>query len=119
MNTPKVGLFFYVNGKILTDFVDITHAEIYGDFKIGTTSHFDIWDTEYYKLYNRQYDYFPRGRVVYKYKENKFILYADKCIDEIGINEILKVFKIADESVKIDRTDEHYVCKKCNKNYVE
>ena len=115
----KVGLFFYVNGKLLTDLIEVGHSELYGDFKIGKSSHYDIWYEKYYKLYSKPYDYFPRGRVVYKYKENKYILYSDKCIDEIGIKDILKNFYIENENVKVDRTDIHYVCKRCNKNYCE
>jgi hypothetical protein len=115
---PKVGLFFYVNGQILTDFVDIDSAQLYGDFKIGDSSHYNIWDEKYEKIYNKPYDYYPRGRVVYKYKENKYILYADKCIKEKGINEIIKTFSIEGENVEID-TDIHYVCKKCNRDYLE
>lgn len=115
----NVGLFFYVNGKLLTDLIDIDHAEFYGDFKIGNSSHYEIWDKKYYDMYNKPYDYFPRGRVVYKYKENKYILYADKCIEKSGIIEIIKAFHIEDDNVEIDRTDIHYVCKKCNRNYYE
>jgi hypothetical protein len=40
----KVGLFFYVNGKLLTDLTDIENAEIYGESKIGSSSHYGIWD---------------------------------------------------------------------------
>ena len=115
----KVGLFFYVNKSVLIDSVNIENAEIYGDFKIGRASHYEIWDKKYYKIYKKDYDYFPRGRVVYKYKENKYILYADKCIDNEGIMKIKNIFEIHNENVEIDRTDSHYVCKKCNKCYCE
>jgi hypothetical protein len=115
----KVGLFFYVNGKVLTDLVDIENAELYGEFKIGSSSHYGIWNEKYDRIYRKPYDYFPRGRVVYKYKENKNILYADKCIDKNGIEEIIRTYGIEDEKVKIDRPDKHYVCKKCNKYFLE
>jgi hypothetical protein len=115
----KVGLFFYVNNKLLTDLVDVGQAEFYGDCKIGESSHYQVWDDDYFKIYQKPYDYYPRGRVVYKYKENKFIVYADKCIEEKGIMDIIKTFEIEDENIKIDRTDNHYVCRRCNKDYCE
>lgn len=116
---PNVGLFFYVNGKLMKDLIDIEHADLYGDCKIGKSSHYEIWDEKYYKIYKKPYDYFPRGRVVYKFKENKYILFADKCIEEKGIKEIIDIFGIETENIEIDKTDSHYVCKKCNKYYCE
>lgn len=62
----KVGLLFCANGEILTDLIDVDHAELYGDFKIGKSSHYEIWKQKYYKIYNNPYDFFPRGRVVFK-----------------------------------------------------
>jgi len=115
---PKVGLFFYVNGEVFTDSVDIERAEVYGDFRIGDSSHYKIWDKKYDKIYNKPYDYYPRGRVVFKFKENKYILYIDKCISKKGIQEIIETFGIENENVEIG-TDTHYVCKKCNKHYLE
>lgn len=115
----KVGLFFYVNEALLVDLVDIGYAQLYGEFKIGKNSHDKVWDEKYYKIYKKPYDYFPRGRVVYKYKENKFVLYADKCIDDNGIKEIINTFKLEINNTEIDRSDDHYVCKVCNKYYCE
>lgn len=113
----RVGLFFYVNENLLLDFVEIDKAIEYGDCLIGATSHYDIWENQYFYKLHRSYDYYPRGRVVYNKKENLYIIYADKCIDEKGIMLILLAFEIENENVRIDRTDEHYVCSKCNKEY--
>lgn len=59
------------------------------------------------------FDYFPRGRVVYNKKEKCYYIYHDKCIEDL--NEILKQYK--NENYKI-LEDFHYQCHKCNKNYV-
>ena len=115
----NVGLFFYINGTLLTDLIDIYHAEVYGEYKIGGKSHLEIWDEKHYKKYNLSYDYFPRGRVVFKISEAKFVLYADKCITENGIKKIMKSFEIENAKTEIERNDSHYVCKKCNKDYTE
>jgi hypothetical protein len=115
----KVGLYFYVNKLVLADLVDLEDAEIYGDCKIGINSHLDVWDKKYEGIYNKPYDYYPRGRVVYRFKENKFIVYADQCIGDKGIAEVLRVFDIENQNFSIDQTDEHYVCKSCNQSYFE
>ena len=115
---PRVGPYFFVNGKPLVSSIDIENAELYGDFKISNASHYHVWYKNYYSLYGEEYDYYPRGRVVYKYKENKYILYADKCIDEAGIKSILAAFDLEQEEVIVDRTDLHYVCSRCNRYYV-
>jgi hypothetical protein len=115
----SVGPFFYVKERLLAECTDIDQAEVYGDFKTGKSSHFDLWDAKYYKLFRKPYDYFPRGRVVYNYRESKYIVYADKCIQAQGIDVIIDTFGIRDENIVIDKTDQHYVCKGCNKNYFE
>lgn len=115
----EVGLFFYINGTLLKESNPISEAETYGDFKVGKRSHYDVWDEKYYNKYQRPYDYYPRGRVAYNFKENKYILYADKCIAEKGIREIMRAFDIESVNIEIDRTDSHYVCKRCNKDFFE
>lgn len=114
-----VGLFFYVNDTLLKESNPISEAETYGDFMIGKRSHYDVWDEKYYEKYRRPYDYYPRGRVAFNFIANKYVLYADKCIDEKGIKEIMGAFNIESVNIEIDRTDSHYVCKKCNKDYNE
>lgn len=115
----KVGPFFYVKQVILAEILDLNNAEIYGDFRISPVSHLDVWDKKYVGIYRKPYDYYPRGRVVYRYKEGIFVVYADRCIDEKGISDVLKTFDIEDLNYRIERTDEHYVCKTCNEDYFE
>ena len=42
-------------------------AEKYGDFLNYPKSHMEIWDKYYYSKYHVDFDYFPRGRVVYNF----------------------------------------------------
>lgn len=115
---PKVGLYFYVNRKILMDAVDLKDSELYGDFMIGRSSHDEIWNREYLKVYKKPYDYYPRGRIVFKIKEDRYILYADKCIGPKELEDIKKAFELDGEKVTV-ASDLHYVCKKCNTEYYE
>lgn len=115
----NVGLFFYVKGHLFTEMVDIEHADLYGDNRIGRGSHYDIWEQRYEKIYRKPYDYYPRGRIVYRYKENKFILYIDKCIEDKGVKEIMNTFGLEIENTQVDKSDEHYICSKCNEFFLE
>lgn len=108
-----VSLFFYVNGKFLLHKCDNDRTEKYGDFLNYPKSHMDIWEEFYYRKYQVDFDYFPRGRVVFNVKENCYYIYHDKCID--NLTDILKDYKY--EKYKIC-TDYHYQCHSCNKNYI-
>lgn len=66
-----------------------------------------------------EFDYYPRGRVIYDVKENEFKIFIDKCINSWEIiDEIINEFKINSKVIIYDN-DEHYVCHKCNKHYIE
>ena len=108
-----VNIFFYVNGKFLVSECENEKSEKYGDFLNYPRSHMEVWDEKYYNKYHVDFDYFPRGRVVYNVKEKCYYIYCDKCIEDLS--EILEQYK--NEKYKILR-DFHYQCHKCNKNYV-
>lgn len=115
---PKVGLYFYVNRQLLLDTFDLKDSDLYGDCRIGYSSHDEVWSEKYLKIYKKPYDYYPRGRVVFNFIENRYILYADKCIGPKGLKDIKKAFELEDVKVTV-ASDQHYVCKKCNKDYFE
>ena len=108
-----VNLFFKVNNQFLIHKCENEKAEKYGDFLNYPKSHMEIWEEFYYDKYNVDFDYYPRGRVIYNIKEDCYYIYHDKCIT--NLSEILKDYK--DSKYKIC-TDYHYQCYKCNKNYV-
>lgn len=110
----KVGLFFYVNGDFLFHGCKLDDAEHYGEFLIYSESHYDIWEKYYEGLYKVDFDYYPRGRVVYNRKENVYIIYYDQCIER----EIENI-KLKYEGKKVVLAlDEHYQCYICNQYYV-
>lgn len=67
---------------------------------------------------DKYYAYYPRGRIVFKIKEDRYILYADKCIGPKALEDIKKAFGIEGENVTL-ASDLHYVCKNCNIEYYE
>lgn len=109
-----VGLFFVVNGKLLLHKCDLDLAEANKDFANYPKSHMDIWDKFYYSKYKKDFDYFPRGRIVYRKADCTYIIYKDACID----NEIDPILTDLKDKNVIVELDEHYQCYNCNENYV-
>lgn len=113
-----VGLFFFVNGNFAFAGCSLKEAETYGDFLIYPGSHFDIWDSYDTLKYVKgkgivDYDYFPRGRVVYRKSDDLFIIYYDMCVEN-QIHRIADAYKNYNYKLELD---EHYCCHICNDNY--
>ena len=108
-----VNLFFQVNKKFLIHKCSNENAEKYGEFLNYPESHFEVWEKNYSSQYHVDFDYFPRGRVVYNLKEKCYYIYHDKCITDLS--EILKDYK--NEPYRVC-SDFHYQCKNCNKDYI-
>ena len=110
-----VGIFFVVNHQVLLHKCELAEAEKYGDFLNYPESHMEIWDKYYCKKYRVDFDYYPRGRIIYNLKEKIYYIYYDKCL-----KEELKKLGIIPQNTKVKLlTDYHYKCHTCNKNYVE
>lgn len=109
-----VSLFFYVDDKFLIHECSLEEALKYGNFLNYKESHFDIWNKYYYKKYNVDFDYYPRGRVIYNIEEECFYIYIDKCLIN-KMDEFLKQY--SNKNYKLLK-DFHYQCHKCNKEYV-
>lgn len=110
-----VGLFFCVDGKFFFYKCLLSEAESYGDFLNYPASHDAVWRRNHAQKYHVDFDYYPRGRVVYRKSDGIFLIYYDRCIEK-GIGEILAYY--AGQDVKL-QTDEHYQCHRCNKYYVK
>lgn len=117
----RVATFFYINDTIEDDSTEAIVADDYGEYKTQTTAHIDLYDelVRYNRdLANYDYDYFPRGRIVYNTDEDEFIVYIDECLNKPDIkSEIISYFKLPRSNTKFD-FDEHYKCHECNKDYV-
>ena len=106
-------LFFLVNGELLLHRCSLNDAEPYGIFLNFPYSHYDIWNDNYEQKYGVEYDYYPRGRVVYRKSDNTYIIYYDKCMEQYV--DIVKN-KYLGEKIEIGY-DEHYQCHICNEDY--
>ena len=123
---PKVGIFYVIDGKLVPDTTPTKEADDYGDFKTHVTPHYKFWALlkrfVFPKYKDLDYDYFPRGRVVYKKVEDRYSIYLDKCVmkDKKMVAQIKKEFNLPYNKCKVlVGFDYHYQCKKCNPKYVE
>ena len=111
-----MGIFWLVDGKTLIDSTSLSEAEPYGDHLTHPRSHIDVW--EQWRLGGKvpgesEYEEFPRGRVVYNTKIQRFTLLADRCIlrdKDVG-SRIMSGMNLP-EGTATD-TDSHYRCFRC------
>lgn len=119
----KVGIFFKVANDLLIDSTTLETAEPYGE-ALQYGGHYDFHETlepstpVERRFKSHDYDYYPRGRVVFFPKLNKFILYADPCLIEEDMVRVITIFGLDGQVVDV-ASDEHYRCKNCNSFYAE
>jgi hypothetical protein len=114
---PHVGIFWLVDGKLVIDSVPLSEAEPYGDHLTHPRSHIDVW--EQWRLAGKvpgesEYEEFPRGRVMYNTKTQKFTLLADRCIlrDKDVVSRVMSKLHLPSENMD-KGTDAHYRCSSC------
>ena len=111
--TTGPALFFFVNGDLILHSCSVAEGEDYGDFVNYPHSHFEIWEQNYQTKFNVDFDYFPRGRVVYRKSDDIYLIYYDKCMEPF-MEQIIRKY----EGVKFSLGyDEHYQCHNCNDDY--
>jgi hypothetical protein len=118
----KVGIFFKVENEFLTDAVPVSAGEPYGE-AIQHGGHYEFHEllvpaTPLERRFKaRDYDFYPRGRVVFFLATNSFRLYIDPCLAQDDITRLIELFELTDSQVET-AADEHYRCARCNKNYI-
>lgn len=107
----KVGPFFYIASKIISDSVNWDQAEKYGDFKTWG-SHYNFWDVlsdANWEFRELDYNYFPRGRVTYNFVQDKYYIYLNpKLNKEKILAKIIKEYDLSGLNYVVDDKDEHY-----------
>ena len=111
----KVGIFWAVpdkgSGRSVLEFskrYSACEADSNG-FVNYPHSHFEVWNDEVVGLGDDCYKY-PRGRVIYDTIQNRHRIFADECLTECDLREIIELFEMEDYEVL---RDEHYVCRRC------
>lgn len=107
-NSNILSVFWYVNGQFVGD-EDVLNGDStvqYGDYLQVDSDHFTSWDK--YDKEGVEYDYYPRGRVMFNSKIHKFVVVADKkIVDDPEVREkLLDYYGLP--RFTIFETDEHY-----------
>jgi hypothetical protein len=114
---PSVGIFWLFRDRLILDATPISKAEAYGTALTHPTGHIDYWT----RLQHTgavpaevEYEEPPRGRVVYDGREQRFHLYADKCIlrQRKVVRKIMDAMHLPPGKTTEGR-DEHYCCFEC------
>lgn len=76
-------IFFYANNNVLFYRCSLAKGEMYGDFINYPHSHDDIWRKNHQQKFLVEFDYYPRGRVVYRQTDDTYLIYYDKCMESV------------------------------------
>lgn len=113
MDESSVGVFYIINDEIYSDTASLRNAEEYGGM-LNYGSHYDFYYDELCKYYGMpwlkdlDYDYYPRGRVIFDRNEHKYVLYLDPALEtDHYISMIADEFDLHNGGFYIDH-DEHY-----------
>ncbi len=110
----RVGLFFAMKERIILYACPFERAVRYGDFLNYPYSHDAVWEKLQRAKYGVNYDYYPRGRVIYSVAADKYHIYHDRCCEKAAR---LIGNRYAPKAVEY-RLDEHYQCHTCSKTYL-
>lgn len=114
--TPLLGIFWLVDGKLVIDSAPVAAAAPYGSKVTHPADHIDLW--EVWKRSGRapqgsEYEEYPRGRTIHSLASGEVTIFADRCILER--KDIVKQIKQAlhlPEKTSLD-VDQHYRCYRC------
>jgi len=114
LRESAVGVFYIINDEIYSDATTVRNAEAYNN-KYTYGVHYDFYYDELAKYYDMpwlndvDYDYYPRGRVIFDKDENKYILYIDPVLNTPKyISMIADEFGLHNGGFYVDTDDEHY-----------
>ncbi len=119
--TPSVGIFWQIGNVLIIDRSSLTEAEPYGDCLTHSAGHYERWQWRQSlgssrlrslgypeQIVSSEYDEWPRGRIVHEVPSNRFVLYADRRIQEPEtIAALTKAFHLQGHSVVV-MSDAHY-----------
>lgn len=110
----QIGLFFVAKDKLLLHTCLLDEGEPYGDFINYPDSHDAVWQREYHRKYCVDFDYFPRGRMIYNRMTGVYLLYHDPC----AAAEAEALRGRYPDGKCVVAFDEHYQCHRCNSGYI-
>ncbi len=113
---PRVGIFWLIGTRIILNTTALSAAGKYGDFTIHDGDHVTHW-AEMEKRgevpQGSAYEEYPRGRVTFNTRTQRFIMHADACIlkQQTVVKKLLRLMHLPDDTAL--STDSHYRCYHC------
>ena len=108
---PQVGIFWIFSGRLLAFGVPYSEGEKSGDFVNIPDGHYETWEQLRKTSGKLPEDYtsYPRGRIVYRIKDQKFLVYLNiKHLKNERIKKkIMKEFRLPADQVEFIH-DRHY-----------
>ena len=118
---PAVGIFWRVNGVLVIDRSILDKAEPYGECITHPAGHYERWQAWQAlggagraaagypdRIASTEYDQWPRGRIIYETPTRRFVLYADRRLQQPDIIDALKTVFGLNGTEVIVRSDSHY-----------
>ncbi|WP_271594350.1 hypothetical protein [Bradyrhizobium sp. CCBAU 65884] len=124
--TGSVGIFWGIpkpdhSWTILIDSTSLSEAEAYGDFLTHPRGHYEVWSQWQQRraaplagqsilqaITYHEYEDFPRGRIVHEIKTGRFIIYADRRLQQAPVMaSIAEKFGLTPGTYSV-RSDAHY-----------
>jgi hypothetical protein len=124
--TGSVGIFWGIpeqdhSWTILIDATSLSEAEPYGDFLTHPRGHYEVWSQWQRRraaptarrsvlraIVDHEYENFPRGRIVHDIKTGRFVVYADRRLQQGPvIASIAERFGLTPATYVV-RSDAHY-----------
>ena len=113
---PKVGIFWFYEGKIIfSHAVPLEVGEYYGDAITGVKDHADYWEelrcegklNALDEPLRDEYFSIPRGRVVYHSDTNSFFVYHGNNVKKKDLRKVASFFNLPKEKTIFEQ-DLHY-----------
>ena len=118
---PAVGIFWRVSGVLVIDRSTLDKAELYGECITHAAGHYERWQEWQAlggagrtaagypdRIASTEYDQWPRGRIVYEVSARRFVLYADRRLQQPDIIDALKAAFGLNGVDVIMMSDSHY-----------
>lgn len=118
----KIGIFWEVNGELIFKTTMVSDVHSVEGIRDVDDDHFSYWDQlaiSRSDLIMYSYDHFPRGRIVYREADNKFVIFGDRCVlsNKKFIGRLRNEFGLLPRHCVV-KSDGHYQCHRCNPFFV-
>lgn len=114
---PMVGIFWLFSRRLVIDSTPLSEAEPYGECLTHPRGHLRYWTMLQQSgqvPIDVEYEWPPRGRVLFDQRRDRFVLLADRCILNRSplVKQIMARMHLPPEKTDVD-ADSHYRCSRC------